>query len=191
MSDEGYRGPDFVDPSLLSKDEEEDNTPIYKTAPAPAASTPGYPDGTELDRILALAIDNEASDIHLLVGCQPLFRIAKVLGPVDGFPEITKEQQQEFINQLLNNDPRLFETYKEQRLLDTNYNFNDIRFRINLSYSMDVPTISMRIIKAQLPPYNSLNLPSIIREYALKSQGLILITGKPGSRKINYFERDC
>ncbi len=179
MSDEGYRGPEFVDPNLLSKDEEEDITPIYDTKPV----TPGFVDGTELDQILSMAIDNEASDIHLLVGCQPLLRIAKVLGPVDGLPEITIEQQQEFIKQLLKDDPRLVETYEQQKILDTNYNYNDIRFRINLSYSMDVPTISMRIIKAQLPPYKSLNLPDIIREYALKSQGLILITGKPGSGK--------
>ena len=48
---------------------------------------------------------------------------------------------------------------------------------------MDAPTIAMRLIKGTLPPYESLNLPPIIRDFAFKTQGLILVTGKPGSGK--------
>jgi twitching motility protein PilT len=72
---------------------------------------------------------------------------------------------------------------EEKRMLDINYKYRESRFRVNVSFSMDVPTITMRLIKDQLPYYDSLNLPQNVRDYVLKSQGLILVTGKPGAGK--------
>ena len=77
----------------------------------------------------------------------------------------------------------MLEIFEKEKLLDTNYKYKTTRFRVNVAHAMDMPTISMRLIKDTLPPYESLNLPPIIKEYAMKSQGLILVTGKPGTGK--------
>ena len=168
-------GPDYVDPSLLSS---------YDDSPASNAPVNGSGDATNvLNSIFQQAIDREASDIHLIVGCLPLIRVSKELIYLDTYDEVNMEQQQKYINIILKNNAKMYHVLEEQRLLDTNFKYGSTRFRVNLSFAMDAPTISMRIIKDTLPPYESLNLPPIIKEYAIKSQGMILVTGKPGTGK--------
>ena len=136
-----------------------------------------------LDMIIEQAVDREASDVHLLCGCAPLIRASKELISLDTFNELTREDLESFANKICNNDERIIALFHKDRLLDINYKYNEARFRVNLSYSMDNPTITMRLIKEILPVYDTLNLPPIIREFTLKSQGLILIVGKPGTGK--------
>ncbi|MBR3281283.1 MAG: Flp pilus assembly complex ATPase component TadA [Clostridia bacterium] len=168
-------GPDYVDPSLLSS---------YEDSPVSKPLTGNSGDANDvLNSIFRQAIDREASDIHFIVGCLPLIRVSKELIFLDTYNEITLEEQRKYINIILKNNNKLVEVLEEQRLLDTNYKYETTRFRVNISFAMDAPTISMRIIKDTLPPYDSLNLPPIIKEYAIKSQGLILVTGKPGTGK--------
>ena len=160
-------GPDYVDPNLL-----QNNKDSY------------YSGGqSSLDDILEEAIRREASDIHLIVGSQPLFRIMRELTPAETLPEIKLEQQYEFIKQICKGNKKMLDTLEEEKILDTNYNYRNTRFRVNISHSMDVPTMAIRIIKDTLPPFESLNLPPIIKDFAVKSQGLILVTGKPGTGK--------
>lgn len=137
----------------------------------------------KLDLILKEGLTRNASDVHLLVGCPPMLRIAKELTPLNNFGIITFEEQQEFVKALANNKEEVLDLLKEEKLLDLNYKYENQRFRVNISFSMDVPTCTLRIIKEQLPRFESLNLPNQVRELTLKSQGLILVTGKPGSGK--------
>ena len=183
---DNFIDPNYVDPSLLAQYDEPE--PDYSSK---SYSTPQQmyqpqnikTDGPMLDQILSYAINMEASDVHLLSGCQPLVRISKELTSIEQMNTLTPEDMTEFITQITGGKERLLDLLDEQRLLDINYKYESTRFRVNISYSMDVPTITMRIIKDQLPPYDSLNLPPIIKDYAVKSQGLILVTGKPGSGK--------
>ena len=137
----------------------------------------------KLDLILKQGIMRSASDVHLLVGCPPILRIAKELTPLNEFGVITVEEQQDFVNELVNGKQEVLDLLKEERLLDLNYKYEEQRFRANVSFSMDVPTITLRIIKERLPRFETLNLPNQVRDLTLKSQGLILVTGKPGSGK--------
>ncbi len=139
--------------------------------------------GDMLDMIFEQAIAREASDIHLLTGNKPLLRVSKELVYLDMMPELKPQDMINFINKISNNNPKIIKLLEDTRMLDINYKYNDSRFRVNVSYSMDVPTITMRLIKEQLPYYDTLNLPQNVRDYTLKSQGLILVTGKPGSGK--------
>jgi len=175
----------YVDPSLLAQyDEEETYDPqkyVSEAPPRPVYSS--NEDRSLLERILDQAIMNEASDVHLLVGCQPLIRVSKELQYIQFVNELTEQDLLNFINEITNNNPKVLSLLEDQRLLDTNFKYKDTRFRVNISFTMDTPTVTMRLIKQNLPLYESLNLPNIIREYAMSSQGLILVTGKPGSGK--------
>jgi len=116
-------------------------------------------------------------------GCQPLLRVSKELQYIQFINELTEEDMNGIINEICNHNPKILDLYNEQRLLDCNYKYKETRFRVNLSYSMDAPTVTMRLIKEELPLYDSLNLPDIIKKYTVGSQGLILVTGKPGTGK--------
>ena len=175
----------YVDPSLLAQYDEEDKYDPGAYVGGNVA-TPVYHNNQDQDlfeSILEQAVMNEASDIHLLVGCQPLLRVSKELQYLEFINELTDLDLQNFIREIVNNNSKIMDLLQEQRLLDTHFKYKDTRFRVNISYTMDTPTITMRLIKQDLPAYDSLNLPSIIKDYVMNTQGLVLVTGKPGSGK--------
>jgi len=186
-NNQGYIDPNYVDPSLLAQYDEpepdyskmQQNVQPVKTHTERAP----YTGDDKLTAIFEQAISQDASDIHLLAGCPPLLRVSKELSPIMGMEELTSEDLQDFIKQLTKGKQKAEELLEETRLLDTNFKYDTTRFRVNISFSMDAPTITMRLIKETLPAYESLNLPPIVKEFALKAQGLILVTGKPGSGK--------
>jgi twitching motility protein PilT len=139
--------------------------------------------GDMLDMIFEQAIARDASDIHFLSGSKPLLRISKELVYLDMMPELGANDLKMIINKITDGNAKILQLLDETRILDINYKYQEHRFRVNVSYSMDVPTITMRIIKDQLPIYDTLNLPSNVKDFTIKSQGLILVTGKPGSGK--------
>jgi len=61
--------------------------------------------------------------------------------------------------------------------------FDDIRLRVNISYSDEIPTLTLRLIKNELPKYEDLGVPDIVRRMTRQPQGLILVTGKTNSGK--------
>ena len=75
------------------------------------------------------------------------------------------------------------EVYNSTRKLDLSYEYKDIRLRVNISSSDDVPTCTLRLIKNELPPYESLGIPDVVRRMTYQPQGLILVTGKTNSGK--------
>ena len=137
----------------------------------------------KLDTILEHGITRNASDIHLIVGCYPMLRVSKELIELTTLSKITEEEQIEFVKKLANYDNDVIEALGKQKLLDMNYKFKEQRFRVNISFSMDVPICTLRIIKDELPKFEMLGLPNLIKDLTLKSQGLILVTGKPGAGK--------
>ena len=67
--------------------------------------------------------------------------------------------------------------------LDMSYEYKDIRLRVNISFSDDIPICTLRLIKNELPSYESLGVPDIVRRMTYQPQGLILVTGKTNSGK--------
>ena len=63
------------------------------------------------------------------------------------------------------------------------FEFEDVRLRVNVSTSNDVPIFTLRLIKAELPKYESLGIPDVVKNVASQPQGLILVTGKTNSGK--------
>ena len=137
----------------------------------------------KLDMILEQGIARNATDIHLIVGCYPLLRVSKELIELTTFSKITEDEQRLFVRILSDEDDEVIKALEKEKLLDMNYKFKDQRFRVNISFSMDEPVCTLRIIKDELPRFEMLGLPNLVKDLTLKSQGLILVTGKPGAGK--------
>ena len=73
--------------------------------------------------------------------------------------------------------------FRETRKLDTSYEFENVRFRVNISNSFDIPVYTLRLIKNTLPTFEELGVPDIVRRMTYQPQGLILVTGKTNSGK--------
>ena len=136
-----------------------------------------------LDKIIDKAIELDASDIHLICDNKPMLRIARDLVPVEGSKVLTPEDMSEVYDYLVKGNMDKDEVFNETRKLDMSYVYKDIRLRVNISLSDDIPLCTLRLIKNQLPAYESLGVPDIVRRMTYQPQGLILVTGKTNSGK--------
>ena len=136
-----------------------------------------------MDKILDIAIEKDASDIHLIAENKPILRIMRQLQPIEEMAVLTVDDMNQMYDYLVRGNVDKDEVFNQTRKLDTSYEYKGIRLRVNISLSNDVPLCTLRIIKSELPPYESLGLPDIIRRETYQPQGLILVTGKTNSGK--------
>ena len=136
-----------------------------------------------MDKVLDMAIEKDASDVHLICGNKPILRISRDLVEFEEMQELTEEDMAEVYDYLVKGNVDKDEVYNTTRKLDISYEYKDIRLRVNISASDDVPTCTLRLIKNELPPYESLGVPDVVRRMTYQPQGLILVTGKTNSGK--------
>ena len=150
-----------------------------------------------LDYIIDEAMRLDASDIHLVVGNKPILRILRDLVPVRKTSILTPDDMYEMYDYLVKGNVDKDEVFKRTKKLDMSYVYKDIRLRVNISMEDEIPIATLRLIKNELPSYESLGVPDIVRRMTYQSQGLILVTGKTNSGKtttlnalINYINEN-
>ncbi len=136
-----------------------------------------------LNEMLDEAMRVDASDVHLICGNKPMLRIARDLVPIEGSEVLTVDDMNEIYDQLVKGNVDKDDVFNRTRKLDMSYVHRDIRLRVNISLSDDIPICTMRLIKNELPPYESLGVPDIVRRMTYQTHGLILVTGKTNSGK--------
>ena len=136
-----------------------------------------------MDEVLKTAKEKDASDVHLVFGLKPMLRIARDLVPIEEMDELTEEDLNDIYDYFVRGNLDKDKVFKETRKLDASFEFEDIRLRVNVSYSNEIPTFTLRLIKNELPKYETLGLPDIVRRMTYQPQGLILVTGKTNSGK--------
>lgn len=136
-----------------------------------------------IDKVIKVAKEKDASDIHLVFGLKPMLRISRELVPIDEFEELTTDDLNEIYDYFIRGNLEKDEVFKKTKKLDSSFEFEDIRLRVNVSYSDEIPTFTLRLIKSELPKYEDLGVPDIVRRMTNQTQGLILVTGKTNSGK--------
>ena len=137
----------------------------------------------DIDKILDTAKKKDASDVHLICGLKPMLRIRRELIEYDCESPLTEGDMLEIYDYFVRGNVDKDRVYKEKKKLDTSFEFEDIRLRVNISLSNEIPILTMRLIKNELPKYEDLRVPDIVRRMTYQPQGLILVTGKTNSGK--------
>ena len=129
-----------------------------------------------------MGLKAQASDIHIVPGLPPLFRIHTMLGPAAGQPAVTPAQSEEFARALLGE--RRFKRLEAERDIDFSHELAELgRFRVNAHYQREAIAIAFRAIPDRVPPLDSLNLPVVVEALTDLPRGLVLVTGQTGSGK--------
>jgi len=77
-----------------------------------------------------------------------------------------------------------FAEFVEKKELDLVYPFDENnRFRVNIFFQMDGVSAVFRVIPVKIPSFEELHLPEVVRSFAHKERGLVLVTGVTGSGK--------
>ena len=137
----------------------------------------------QIEDIMKVAIERNASDIHLMSGLRPMLRIIRDLKEIEEFEILTDEDMFEIYDSLLKGNIDKDEVFKKTKKLDSSYEFEDVRFRVNISLANEIPIFTLRLIKKDLPKYEDLGVPDIVRRMTFQPQGLLLVTGKTNSGK--------
>lgn len=137
----------------------------------------------QIEKILDYAIEKDASDIHFICGNKPMLRIIRDLVEVEEADVLVEEDMYEIYDYLVRGNIDKDNVYKKTKKLDTSLEYAGKRFRVNISLSSDVPIFTLRIIKNELPKFEDLGVPDIVRRMTFQPQGLMLVTGKTNSGK--------
>lgn len=143
-------------------------------------SVGGPPRPPELERLLRAAVDCRASDLHLVAGRPPLFRVAFDLAP-KGDP-VAESLLETMVLAIVPARLRLaLET-------DGSADFalddpSSGRFRVNVSRQRTGYKVSLRVVSREVPTVASLGLPSAIAAATHHHQGLVVVTGPTGHGK--------
>lgn len=138
-----------------------------------------------LQLILKKAIELSASDVHIKSGSQPIVRIKKKLIKLSDFPIIEEKMMELFVKEILEKNRRKMAEFEELGETDTSYSLPGVaRFRVNIYKQRNSTGMAFRVVPFDVPPFESLNLPEIMRKVVLENtKGFILITGPTGSGK--------
>ena len=137
----------------------------------------------DIDKILNQAIERDASDVHLICGIKPILRIRRDLLEVEGTEILTEEDMIDIYDYFVRGNLDKDKIYKETKKLDASHEFGNIRLRVNISSVDEVPVVVLRLVKNELPKYEDLGVPDIVRRMMSQPQGLVLVTGKTNSGK--------
>jgi len=134
-----------------------------------------------LKRLFRLLVDEKASDLLLSAGVPPSLKKDNRLVRIST-TFLSPQDTHIYAHELMNENQR--EEFKRLKELDFAYTYPDIgRFRINIYMQRNSISIAARHIVETIPTTEALGLPPWVEDYALKTQGLILITGPTGHGK--------
>jgi twitching motility protein PilT len=134
----------------------------------------------QIDKVLSMAVEMDASDIHFIAGEPPVVRLYGELVCLKANP-VTNDELKNMLKGLLNE--KQLQQYELNLELDVSY-VNDVgRFRINVHQEKGQLGLTCRYIPSLIRGLEDLGLPEVARDLCLKRSGLVIITGPQGSGK--------
>lgn len=132
-------------------------------------------------KILAAAVEAEASDVHIKSDSPVVFRIHRQLTTVD-CPLSTAQWVEEILYSII--PPHAKARFEQDREIDFSYHLPGVgRFRTNAFQQRGSFAISMRYVKTNVPSFENLGLPEQIKTIAEAPRGIVLVSGTTGCGK--------
>ena len=135
----------------------------------------------DLSELLAFAVKNGASDIHISSGLPPLIRIDGEIRRIKVDP-LTSNVVHDMIYDIMLDSQR--KEFEERLEADFAFEIASVaRFRVNAYNQARGPAAAFRTIPTEVLSLEDINAPPIFRTLSEKHRGLVLVTGPTGSGK--------
>src|SRR5436305_6494238 len=135
----------------------------------------------DITELLAFAVKNKASDLHLSAGLPPLIRVHGDIRRIN-LPPMEHEDVHAMVYDIMSDAQR--KMYEEN--LECDFSFavpNLARFRVNAFNQQRGAAAAFRTIPSKVLSLEELNAPKVFAELTTRPRGLILVTGPTGSGK--------
>lgn len=141
----------------------------------------------DINELLAQTIKNNASDLHLMAGVVPAFRIDGELRYLTTHAILTPADLEQMAFSILKPEQKeIFLTNKE---LDFSFSYpegkvdSEGRFRVNVFFQKGSISIALRFLAPGVSSIEDLNLPKVCHQFAKLRQGFVVVAGPTGHGK--------
>jgi twitching motility protein PilU len=132
-------------------------------------------------RLLELMAEKKASDIFISCGAPINIKINGVTMPINQ-QIVTPDAARTLMKEILNE--RQLKEFEDEFELNTSYPIQGLgSFRISCFMQRTTPGVVVRFIPNEVPKFDSLGLPQVLKDVVLEKRGLILMVGATGSGK--------
>ena len=135
----------------------------------------------DITQLLAFAVKNKASDLHLSAGLPPMIRVHGDVRRIN-IDALDHKQVHDMVYDIMNDMQR--KQYEETLECDFSFEIQGLaRFRVNAFNQQRGAGGVFRTIPSKILTLEQINAPRIFAELSLRPRGLILVTGPTGSGK--------
>ena len=135
----------------------------------------------DLAQLLQLTIEKKASDLHIVPHYYPAIRVNGELTQLKTYQIIEPATAAAVLTSILTSEQK--ENFFVNRELDFGYNYNGMRFRVNMYFTKGGVAASFRLISNIIRSPEELGLPTILTSFTKLRQGFVLLTGPTGEGK--------
>jgi twitching motility protein PilU len=131
--------------------------------------------------LLKHAKDSGASDIFITTGFAPAIKVDGKIAPVSNQP-LSSEQSKEFVYSVMNE--RQAAEFSASSECNFAISVDEVgRFRVNAFVQQGHCGMILRKIEVVIPSFESLKIPSVLKDISLAKRGLVIFVGGTGSGK--------
>jgi twitching motility protein PilT len=135
----------------------------------------------DVKQLLNFALQQGASDLHVVYGNYPTLRVNGKLYNIRTYPVLTTKDTEDLILPLLNDEQK--GNLMTNREIDFGYEEDSNRFRVNVYFARNNLNASFRLIPSKIKTLEELELPTSLRNIVDLNSGLVLVTGPTGEGK--------
>jgi twitching motility protein PilT len=135
----------------------------------------------QMDDLLSLVVDENASDLHLAVGDPPVLRIHGALQPLES-ASLEPDDTERLMRAITSEEN--IQKVREHGGCDFGFAFGDrARFRVSVFRQKGCYGIVLRLIPSRMLTLEEIGLPAQVKDQLYVPRGLVLVTGPTGSGK--------
>lgn len=135
----------------------------------------------DITELLAFAVKNQASDLHLSSGLPPMIRVMGDVRRIN-LPPLSHKDVHSLVYDIMNDRQR--KQYEEIFECDFSFSIPNLaRFRVNAFNQERGAAVAFRTIPSKVLSLETLGCPKSFYEIVDQPRGIVLVTGPTGSGK--------
>ena len=131
--------------------------------------------------LLRMLVQKNGSDLFITVGAAPSMKIDGRMTPVSN-QTLTPQHTQTLVRSIMN-DKQLGEFEQKQEVNFAISLPGVSRYRVNAFTQRGSMGMVLRVIRSEIPDFDELGLPPVLRDVAMTKRGLVIFVGATGSGK--------
>ncbi len=132
-------------------------------------------------KLLKLMLHKEGSDLFITAGFPPAIKVKGKMTPVS--QQALSANDAKALTQCIMNDKQLKEFEESQECNFAIAPAGLSRFRVNAFVQQGCQGLVIRVIAAEIPNFDKLGLPPVLKEVMMNKNGLVIMVGGTGSGK--------